>query len=48
MSGHHKQIRGDNRVSNTLNKLIGGQLGKKRSKMFVAVFGIVALLAFWW
>lgn len=48
MSKHRKQIRGDNLVSNTLNKPIGGQLGKKRSKIFVAIFGIAALLAFWW
>lgn len=48
MSRHRKQIRGDNRLSNTLNKPIGGQLGKKRSRVFVVTFGIVALLAFWW
>ena len=48
MSRHRKQIQGDNRVSNALNKPICGQLGKKRSKIFVAIFGIVALLAFWW
>jgi len=48
MSRHRTQIRGDNRLSNTLNKPIGGQLGKKRSRVFVVTFGIVALLAFWW
>src|SRR5690606_12969875 len=48
MSRHRKQIRGDNRLSNTLNKHIGGQLGKKRSRVFVVTFGIVALLALWW
>ena len=48
MSRDRKQIRGENGVSNILNKPIGGHLGKTRSKMFVVIFGIVALLAFWW
>ena len=48
MPNHRKQIRGENRVSNALNRPIKGVLGKKRSKSFVFVFGIIAAMALCW
>lgn len=48
MSKQKKHLRGDNRITKTLNKPIGGALGKKRSKAFVAVFGFFASMGFWW
>ncbi|KXO06276.1 hypothetical protein [Marinobacter excellens] len=48
MSRHRKQAQGDNWISTTLNKPIGGQLGKKRSKAFVMTFAIVGLAFIWW
>lgn len=48
MEKRRKQVRGENRLSDALNKPIGGKLGKKRSKTFVAVFAIVAMIGFGW
>lgn len=46
MEYRRKQVRGRNRLSGALNKPIGGELGKRRSKFSVAVFAIIAMIGF--
>ncbi|HIO29936.1 hypothetical protein [Marinobacter salarius] len=48
MSKQRKHLRGDNRITNALNRPIGGELGKKRSKAFVFFFGLFASIGLWW
>ncbi|MDX1755276.1 MAG: hypothetical protein R3175_04375 [Marinobacter sp.] len=48
MEKRRKQVRGRNSVNGALNKPIGGELGKKRSKTFIVVFAIIAMVGFGW
>ncbi|WP_157719122.1 hypothetical protein [Halopseudomonas salegens] len=48
MDKHRQSTDDNNRASSALGRPIAGQLGKKRSTPFVVIFGVVALLVFWW